>query len=180
MHQSSGQNYPCPKCRNYLRFIHQYNQWWCDSCRIYPYSERPEPVKGPPCPHCKNPTYFLQEHNKLWCNMCRKFPFGSQGSMSLDYEHRNPHYGRSSRNSGIGISFGFGSSFGSDDDRHRDRNLRGPDGMTWFRMRDGRVRSTSNSPLGMGSSSRCKVRGDRIYVDGSPKYRIRGKRIVGL
>jgi hypothetical protein len=52
--------------------------------------------------------------------------------------------------------------------------------MTWFRERDGDLRSTFNSPEGMGSSFRCKRRGDRIYVDGTPKYRIRGNRIVEI
>ena len=28
----------CPRCGNELRYIPQQNNWWCDSCKYYPYA----------------------------------------------------------------------------------------------------------------------------------------------
>ncbi|MCK5559439.1 MAG: hypothetical protein KAJ51_02555, partial [Thermoplasmata archaeon] len=38
----------CPDCKAHLKFVPQYNQWWCSGCRRYVVPDQPGPYARPP------------------------------------------------------------------------------------------------------------------------------------
>ncbi|UCF08871.1 MAG: hypothetical protein JSW28_04045 [Thermoplasmata archaeon] len=44
------QNYTCPNCGSGLRYVPQYQNWYCDNCRIYPFMQQA------PAPYPHKPT----------------------------------------------------------------------------------------------------------------------------
>lgn len=192
MHQSSGPNYPCPNCRNYLRFIHQYNQWWCDRCRIYPYSgssqiqHQPHPQHtfeqvtnaqaATICNHCGNTLEFVSQYNQWWCARCRRYSSPSARIPERDHITSESIIGT------MGLSkFKMrGDKIYASSSYHN-----APHGVPLFKVRGDKIYTTPFHSKGMGISSKYKIRGNKIYASinnhddphGVPLYRIRGKRI---
>jgi hypothetical protein len=66
----------------------------------------------------------------------------------------------------------------------REEEIRGPDGSVWFKVKDGKMRSTHQNPDSNFFSYDYELRGDNIYArpgnpyesTGKPIYRVRGGR----
>ena len=63
----------CPTCRSPVRFIDQYQQWWCDNCRRYCPPQAPIQPQQALCPKCGQPLSFIQQYQSWYCNGCQKY-----------------------------------------------------------------------------------------------------------
>lgn len=199
--------YKCPNCTSNLVFVYQYNQWYCNSCRRYPYL--PPQVKPQPptsnsqpnqCPRCSSQLRFVHQYNNYWCDRCRSYqapgrmtPSRSTRSISdddddsdFDYTPRF-HVGISSgkRKKSRHKKIGYQSPFSHDDEDEEDNlpdRFRCSSSSDSFRRRGDRVFASSSRIGKISGDEEYHIRGDRLIStsDGRAKYRIRGDRLYEI
>ena len=71
---------PCPTCKRPLKYIKEYNRWYCQSCGTYapvtvPKKEAPEVARKPgkACSTCGRPLRHIKEYNRWYCNSCKAY-----------------------------------------------------------------------------------------------------------
>jgi len=80
----SSQSYPCARCGAPLRWITEYNQWYCDNCRVYAGQQQNaidnffEDLgrgldESPRCTFCGWNIRWVAEHNRWWCDRCQRY-----------------------------------------------------------------------------------------------------------
>ena len=172
--------------------MYQYNQWYCNSCRRYPYlhqQARPhQPIRDPQpnqCPICVRDLRFIHQYNKYWCDHCRSYlaprskkPRQSYSSRSVDDDDDLDHDWTPTFD--VGISSGRRKTKGRKKrgyhyrfahDRHEDED------------RKEELPDTFHSS---SSSDSFRRSGDRVYASRSrigsmskdEEYRIRGDRLI--
>jgi hypothetical protein len=146
-----------------LTFNSQYQQWWCGYCKVYPYIHpgvkiQQKPVQGP----------------KVRDNRVRE-PEEDLPPLKL------PLTPIDSRHEGKGTD----KNVKPEIKRSRpEEEIRGPDGSVWFRVKNGKMRSTHQNPDSNYFSYDYELRGNNIYAKsgnpyestGKPIYRVRGGR----
>ncbi len=86
--------YPCKTCGTMLKFIDEYQRWWCDGCRNYvggdtgspagtgdgassqaTASKSTVPKAGGEqrCDDCGGELRFIEQYQMLWCDKCEKY-----------------------------------------------------------------------------------------------------------
>ncbi len=75
----------CPKCGREMRYIEQYDRWYCDYCKEYApagYAGRPAPVAesrqpvepaAPLCSKCGGPLTYIKEYDRWYCYACKEY-----------------------------------------------------------------------------------------------------------
>jgi len=78
----------CPKCKSALRYVEQYDRFWCDECSEYmpqdftdskPASEvkitdfMDDSKKQLFCPKCNEELVFSEQYNRFWCENCNEY-----------------------------------------------------------------------------------------------------------
>ncbi len=76
----------CPTCRAPVRFVPEYQRWYCDNCKdykvpIHPGSASPPHSQQPPppddventCPDCNNSTRHIPQYDRHYCDNCGKY-----------------------------------------------------------------------------------------------------------
>ncbi|MGC9367259.1 MAG: zinc-ribbon domain-containing protein [bacterium] len=78
----------CPKCDQPVRYVEQYDRFWCDHCSEYMPVEfgksaqttSAESPSTPPssgaelvCPNCGNDVVFNQQYERYWCENCKNY-----------------------------------------------------------------------------------------------------------
>jgi hypothetical protein len=69
----------CSTCNQPLRYISQYERWYCNNCKAYEGVKKvePKPVAAPPaekpCPTCRSMMKYVPRHRKYYCYTCRAY-----------------------------------------------------------------------------------------------------------
>ncbi|MFO7791789.1 MAG: hypothetical protein R6W73_02260 [Candidatus Saliniplasma sp.] len=83
--QSSPQYYQrgtrrkqCPDCRYQMRYIEEYDKWFCDKCQSYkilpPEKQQPsqQQIKNH-CTDCGSKMRYIEEYDRWYCDNCKKY-----------------------------------------------------------------------------------------------------------
>ena len=87
----------CPDCSGKIRYIAQYDRWYCDACKKYmdkdykpgekkeeaattppaeptpkPEEKKPEPA-GDTCPDCSGKIRHIAQYDRWYCDACKKY-----------------------------------------------------------------------------------------------------------
>ncbi|MFW5928662.1 MAG: hypothetical protein ACOCSL_05595, partial [Thermoplasmatota archaeon] len=68
----------CPDCGGQMRFIEQYDRWYCDRCQSYKsqQSEQQMPtqqLRKSYCPECGNKIRYIEKYDRWYCDNCRNY-----------------------------------------------------------------------------------------------------------
>jgi hypothetical protein len=87
--QPDPPKYICPYCDSDLKYVPQFEQYWCEKCHIYPYEKsvakkavdeiddifyRIEDELGTKsCDHCGIRMTYVKQFKQWWCPNCRRY-----------------------------------------------------------------------------------------------------------
>ncbi len=70
---------PCPSCGKDLKYIPEYDRYYCYSCNKYaPKGIEKQPAEKKPaeersCPSCGKPLTYVEAYKRWYCYSCQKY-----------------------------------------------------------------------------------------------------------
>ncbi len=78
----------CPDCGSGMRFIDDYDRWYCDSCEDYKSAqstggaEKEQEQDSNVCPDCGSEMRFIDDYDRWYCDSCEDYKSAPSGGTS--------------------------------------------------------------------------------------------------